>query len=284
MLMIDQAIIAKSFDKAAATYEAGADIQRQAATLLASRLSAIVDQIPAGPALELGCGTGLFTAEILKYCADRDLTISDISPRMLRECRERIKHPVRLAVIDGDRTDRLEAARFALIASAFSAQWFTDIRTAFDGIANALAPGGYFLFSFPTAASFPEWKTICERTGIPFTGNNLPTAASIHNYCLKRGLSSNLHATQIRLHYPTALDFFKTLRRVGATTRMQPRVESRNNFDDGGNGNHHPDYRPGDPDSGGARLRRLLRQWDRGAQGQIAVTYDILYGHLRRNL
>ncbi len=249
--------IEKVFGAAAHTYEESANVQRHAALLLGRHLGSLVPNLPPGAVLELACGTGLFTRELVELCSGRDLTISDVSAEMLIKCQSRLNGAGKFAVLDGEKL--AERNHYALIACAFGAQWFVDLRLAFAGIMQALVPGGCFLFSLPTDSSFPEWKTVCAASGLEYTGNRLPTVGTINNYCLENGYASDLHATQIRAGFASSLDFFQALRSLGAQTRTNASER-------------------GSP----ANLRKLIKYWDSQAGGQVTVTYDVLYGALKK--
>jgi malonyl-CoA O-methyltransferase len=263
MLISQRSQIAQSFGKAAQKYDANAGVQKQAGALLSKQLASIGANLPAGPALELGCGTGIFTAELMAHCPDRKIIVSDIAPPMLEACKTRLLNShanLQFEVIDAnDLADaNIQERRFALIVCAFSCHWLNNISLAFDGIMQTLVPGGYFLFSLPTDGSFPEWKTACDLSGMPFTGNKLPSSGSISNYSVARGYSSDLHITQIRETYAKALDFYNSLKSLGASTRTEQSPSAK------------------------TFLRPLLRKWDAQTKSQITITYDILYGFLRK--
>jgi hypothetical protein len=199
------------------------------------------------------------------------LTISDSSVDMLKACQSRLHAAATFAVLDAE--SLAQPTKYALIVCAFGVQWFQNIGAAFDRVVESLVPGGCFLFSLPTDASFPEWKSVCSRSGIEFTGNKLPTAGAISNYCLQNGYSSDLHATQIRVSYDSSLAFFRSLRNLGATVRVPVDRQS----------NRGPDCSDQGADSI-AYLRPLLRRWDVEAGGKVTITYDVLYGNLRKKL
>ena len=85
----DKKAIRLAFSGAAATYDGEAQVHRHAAQRLAGKLS----ELPLGPKptiLEVGCGTGLFTAGLAALYADATLLISDLSPAMVERCRRRL--------------------------------------------------------------------------------------------------------------------------------------------------------------------------------------------------
>ncbi|MFU8818294.1 MAG: alpha/beta fold hydrolase [Desulfurivibrio sp.] len=82
-----KAAIRRRFDRAAATYDANADIQRRTLDLLLPHLPppAEVAEI-----LELGCGTGNYTEHLLRHYPAARLTALDFSQAMLEQARSKI--------------------------------------------------------------------------------------------------------------------------------------------------------------------------------------------------
>ena len=257
----------KVFGRAAVTYDQHAEVQQQAAHLLAKRLAPLVGQLPPGPVLELACGTGLFTEQLLAFCSDRQVIVSDLAREMLQSCQARFDGRATFTVLDAQ--DLSVSNKYALIACSFGLQWFGSIAVCLDRIMDAVLPGGCLLFAVPTEGSFPEWKTIAARLGLEFTGNKLPAAGAINNYCLRKRFGSDLHATQIRISYPSSLAFFQALRQIGAQSRLPAEGASREIIDV-------------KSALSAAKLRSLIRGWDQAAGGAVTVTYDVLYGAVRK--
>ena len=274
MLMVGQSVVADKFGKAAQTYNDFADVQARAALLLAEDLQRISPRVPSGPILELGCGTGFFSQHLVEHLSQRKILLSDISPDMVKVCRSRIQSPhVKFAVLDAE-TSTHWTQQFALIASAFGAQWFSDLGTTFDGIYNSLLPGGYFVFSVPTNESFSEWKALCSGENLTYTGNHLPNESKFRAFWSQRTDSFELKTEKIQTKYGSSIEFFRALKCIGATTTTgEPR--SRREFGS-------PNLEPAD----GAltsNLRRVIRRWDNSTDGPIVVTYEVMFGIVRRS-
>ena len=85
--MLLQQRIVENFSRRAASYDAHAGIQLDAANRLADTIARNKHSLPAGPILEIGCGTGNLTLPLLSLFADRQTYISDLSPTMLARAR-----------------------------------------------------------------------------------------------------------------------------------------------------------------------------------------------------
>jgi|GEM_PF-337649 len=145
-------LIRQRFNRAAATYDDHADIQRQALELLVPELPR---SLPSGPILELGCGTGNYTRLLRQRFPAARLVSLDFSPAMLQEARRKIAAlappgakavaPVEFLCQDAESFLAANQTRFACITANATIQWFTDPAGAFARISASLLPGGLLL-------------------------------------------------------------------------------------------------------------------------------------------
>jgi malonyl-CoA O-methyltransferase len=253
--------ISDSFSRAAQTYDQYAEVQSYAAHVCGQKIHDVLPKLPAGPVLEVGCGTGFLTQQLVEHCVGRKVIATDVSSDMLDICKSRIDsafrhgHSATFELLDAQRLD--VKPRFALIAASFSFQWFTNITETLDRLMHTLLPGGVMLFSFPTSESFSEWRNVCEKSGREFSGNMLPDVESLRGYASETGCEFKSYEMDYVLRYETPLDFFKALRHSGAAAKFAP-VEP-------GSGNN---------------LLSVVRAWERDSQTSAQVTYRILFGSM----
>ncbi|UZQ54569.1 methyltransferase [Trichothermofontia sichuanensis B231] len=234
-----KAQIAATFGQAAVRYDQYAHVQREYAIKLMMFLQRfLADQpraLPPGRILEIGCGTGLITQQLLAHFPDRTLEITDLSPAMLAFCRQQVQpddHPaanLHFRQLDGEAPIGV-AAPYALIVTGFTIQWFSDPLAALRRYLQWLEPGGILLVAFPDDRSFPEWRLACQTLALPFTANPLPHTAS-----LVRGLSHPAIALQCQQEmssgtYPCAADFFRGLKAIGAHSPAHDRQLTTTQF------------------------------------------------------
>ena len=82
---LDKAAVAKSFSRAAASYDAVAELQRDVGDKLLAKVP--VGRYP--NVLDLGCGTGYFTARLAQHAAAETIAGLDIAEGMIAHCRSR---------------------------------------------------------------------------------------------------------------------------------------------------------------------------------------------------
>ncbi|MEO5341607.1 MAG: methyltransferase [Magnetococcus sp. MYC-9] len=242
--------IINAFDQAD-QYANHAVLQRQVVHTLAGRLPALSQP----RILELGCGTGLLSQQLLARWPQSPLVCSDISHAMVRRCRTTLGERANLlyAVMDGEQP----AVRpgFDLIATSMVLQWFTEPLRSLSALHALLAPGGLLAFATLGAETFREWQTACTALGLAHGLAPRPAAAAWQQAWPTAG-AARIWEERITLHHPSGLAFLQNLRALGAHLPT-------------------PGYHP----LTAGQLRRLLRSLEHAETGQgFAITYHVLYG------
>ena len=256
--------VAHNFSRGAAVYDDHAEEQRVAALILSQCIAEKVDYLLAGPILEIGCGTGLLSAELLKLLPDRDLEFTDLSPGMIASCRKKISSSgavranIRYGVRDGEHL--VHERHYAMICANFSVHWFADLAQGLRGMVRALKPGGTLLCSYPGAGSYREWHQQCELLGVPCSANPLPDRSSITQIMAGESATVQQWERKLRLRFPTAHSFLRHVKRTGAGTPT----------------------RPGIGPLGPLQMRKLLRGWDRCAPNGVEITCEIHFLSVER--
>lgn len=177
------------FDRRADSYDANARVQKAAAAWLAEWLPARI----AGPALELGSGTGIFTR--LLAARAENIVATDIAPRMVNAGVNALPH-ARWSVSDASCPPTGDA--FSWVFSCSLAQWLPDPALAFRRWHEVAAPGarllaGWFVqgtmekffASWPDAAAFPwrneaEWIALLAGAGWSLERSETKTFLAVH--------------------------------------------------------------------------------------------------------
>lgn len=235
--------VAQRFGRKARDYERHAHLQRLTAETLAAFV--LAQDLPRGPVVEIGCGTGLLTRMLATGSAPYLAT--DIAADMVAACRLGTSHipGMGYAVLDGQR------ARFdqppALIVSNLAFQWFAD---PVAGIAALAGQARALAFSVLLAGSFPEWRQAFADLGRAPGLIPLPEEEAVLSALRALpGLRLRHHTRTHVRHYDSARAFVHSFRGIGAD---HPR----------------PGYRPGP-------IRPVLERFARGMDATSRVLYCI---------
>lgn len=247
--------IAANFSASAARYDQYAVMQQQAALSLVRRLTELGPEVLPGPVLELGCGTGAVSRELVSLFPGRRLTLVDLAPGMIDINRQALApllespHLVEWRVQDAE---TIEARNhYALIASCLTLQWFQDLNASLARLCEALIPGGVLLCSYLGDNSFPEWRGVCQALGLPCIMNPLPGHREV--VAAVRGMGGEVSTwdDMIRMTFPSALDFFRSFKKTGTNTNAAEQRLTR------------------------LQMARLLAAWPGHGHGAVTVTYQI---------
>lgn len=247
--------IATNFSMSAASYDQYAVMQQQAALSLVRRLTDLRHQLPAGPVLEVGCGTGAVSRELLTLFPERRLTLIDLAPGMIAQNRRALaadldsSHWVDWQVRDAETIDVRN--HYALIASSLTLQWFQDLPGTLSKLGAALVPDGCLLCSFLGDRSFPEWQSACQALDLPCTMNRLPDSQALIELLQALGYEATVWSEMIEHHYPSAQAFFRSLKKTGTNTHA---ADGRLTL---------------------TQMARLLSSWPKSNKGTVKVTYQI---------
>lgn len=121
---------------------------------------------PGDEVLEIGCGAGAMTIEILSRVGDRGRVVAvDLSPQLLSRARERIAVSKSVEFILGDAARAIPAnSRFDLAFSRFGVMFFENPVAAFARFRNALKRGGRLVFVCWRGFHENAWATLPYET------------------------------------------------------------------------------------------------------------------------
>ena len=157
---IDKAEVARSFSRAAATYDQVAHLQRAVGAEL---LAAVPDNLPPGPLADLGCGTGYCTERLAASSPARAVLGIDLAEGMCAHARR--YRGAQLSWVCGD-AEALPCGdgSLALVYSNFAIQWCQDLPRLMAELFRALRPGGALVFSTVGPDSLRElreaWRAV----------------------------------------------------------------------------------------------------------------------------
>lgn len=253
MAGIDRQQVSAAFGGAAG-YSQNAGIQRTIASQLASRI-AVIDLVSNPRILELGCGTGFLTRELIDRGLEGEWLITDKSPDMVERCANAVgaSSGRTFAVLDGEYGMVDHNGTYDLICASMAMQWFDDLALAVGGIVQRLRPGGHLVFNTLAHGTFQEWRGAHHACGHSDGAVAYPSVAAIKGMVEPFGARHFSVSTQQETHH-SAREFLGRLKAIGAATARR-------------------DHRPLWP----AALKDVMAQFDH--QG-ATVTYEVVTCHI----
>ncbi len=250
--------IAQLFGEAAESYHQEAIIPKKVSEGLISSLLPWREIIPDGPILEIGCGTGFLTKQLIEHFPEREFVITDASQKMLSFCENALKKEGlltdkhRFELLDVDHFSADEPA-YAMAIANFVPHWFKDAALGLERISEAIKPEGLLLCSFPGNHSFEQWYEHCLALGLPHTANGLPDVEEVVVKLSMGPLQIDYYENDIIQEFDSSLEFFRYLKNTGATycrkgTSLTPK-----------------------------QFRLLLKHWDKEASGKVKIKWHTVY-------
>lgn len=198
-------LIAHNFEKAAATYERAALVQNAMGAELMAVLGRTLKEYDLAPswqqALEIGCGPGNFTELLLESLPSlKRLTLNDLSPALVAAACARARgrcdaddcraDSCQVDSVVGDLTQgtALEA-RYDLVVSNATFQWFADLDKALIKLKALADPGGFLVYSSFLEGTMRELSELLGRGLNYLTADQARTVLERHcevlHFCTK---------------------------------------------------------------------------------------------------
>ncbi len=252
---IDKQRMARSFSRAADTYDSVAHVQTQ----VGARLLKQAPLINRGEALlDIGCGTG--------FCSDyfrgkgAEVTGLDIAPGMLNKARQKLMphHDLHWVCADAEQLPFRDNC-FSGVVSSLTVQWSEDLPRLFSAVSDCLKPDGWLLLSTLGPETLHELRSAWEAVDAYTHVNNFTSAAELERTLIEAGLQVELFAEEpVVPRYEQLNQLLRELKALGAHN-----VNSSQNH-----GLTAPGY-----------LRQLSQAYEefRGADGKLPATYQVYY-------
>lgn len=255
----DKRRVAASFSRAAASYDAVADLQRTVGNALADRLP---EDLQPKSWLDLGCGTGYFSRALAGRFPSAEGMAMDIAEGMLRHARP--QGGASAYVVGDAECLPLRDASVGLIFSSLALQWCEEFSAVLDEANRVLLPGGVFAFSSLCSGTLQELRDSWQAVDGFAHVNRFRSEQAYRALCAASGMSVvSLDVQPQVLHFAELRQLTAELKALGA-----------HNLNPG---------RPGGL-TGRARIRALIDAYEhfRTPVG-LPATYQVIYGVLRKD-
>lgn len=209
----------RKFSAAADTYAGESNAQKAVCADLAGWLSDTVD----GDILELGCGTGALTAELVRRFPENHITAVDAAPGMIQQAANLIpKRRVTWVTADARFYQRDE--KFPLIVSSSALHWMLPLRDTFDTLRKQLEHGGQLVAALMVEGTLRHINE-ARRAVAPDKQAPVPLPAAKDVIADLRRAEFRVIKTATRRYvenYPDVNTLLRSLRRQGVTGKVNP--------------------------------------------------------------
>lgn len=206
-MITDKEIVKKKFCRSICTYDMHAVAQQKIADKLTDIIRNFYENDPRR-VLEIGCGTGKLTREIITeyknayyYLNDINTEITGVIPSIMNNT------PYSLLIGDAEKIDY--PVNIDLIVSASVFQWFANLPAFLLKMKNILTTDGYMFFSTFGEFNLKEIRTI-NGTGLDYHRMN-----DLEIMLQKDFSILYMYEELITLHFPSPVDVLKHLRATG---------------------------------------------------------------------
>lgn len=256
---IDTRAVRRSFDRAAATYDRAADLQREVADELLERLAGV--RVEPGRIVDLGCGTG-YAAHRLQHMYRRAEVLGiDFAPAMAARVTGGWRPGRRPLGLCADiRRLPLPDQSVDVAFSSLTFQWVTDLRALYGEIRRILRPEGVLMFSTFGPDTLAELRAAWAEVD---DGVHVSTFLDMHDIgdaVLGAGLTDPvMDVDRIERGYTDVRALMRAIKAIGAHNAAVGRPRGL---------------------TGRARLERLERAYPRPDDtGTVRATWEVAYGH-----
>jgi malonyl-CoA O-methyltransferase len=251
---LDKPKIKGSFAQAATTYDNVADLQRKVGQSL---LIKIIHSALSGTVLDVGCGTGFLTTQLLAIEKISQVIGLDIALPMLQATQQKTQAKNLLLLCADAESLPLAAETANHIVSNLALQWCEDLIGVFTDFKRILKPGGQVLFSTFGEQTLQELKGAWAAVDNYSHVNQFYTTAEITVFLQQAGfkdieITSNCYLSQ----YESVFALMRELKAIGAHNVTNGRRKSM---------------------TGKAKLQTMVAEYEvLRSEGLIPATFEII--------
>jgi len=264
---LDKRLARRSFEQAAATYDAAAVLQNEVCRRMLARL----DYIKVDPALILDAGSGTgnaLTGLLARYPRARAVAL-DLALAMARRARARRPwwkglldgRGARLAAVCGD-IERLPLASGSagLVWSNLALQWIVEPQRAFAEMHRVLAPGGLLLFSSFGPDTLKELRAAFQGVDRHTHVHRFIDMHDVGDLLVASGFADPVMDMEVvTLTYAGTRELMRDLKAIGARNMTRGRPAGL---------------------AGKERLAGMERNYEAFRRdGRLPATFEVVYGH-----
>jgi len=264
-LLVDKRLVRRSFEHAAASYDAAAVLQNEVCRRMLGRLDYIKHQ-PA-TLLDAGSGTGNALDELARRYPRTRLIALDIALAMLQRGRSRapwwkslLARRALAAVCADIECLPVADASIGMVWSNLALQWVNDLQRTFSEMQRVLAPGGLLMFSTFGPDTLKELRRAYRGTDHHTHVNRFVDMHDIGDMLVHSGFADPVMDMEVfTLTYADVRELMRDLKAIGAHNMTQGRPAGL---------------------SGKLQFEAMARNYEGFRRaGSLPATFEVVYGH-----
>lgn len=250
--------VAESFSRAAGNYDSVASLQRDVGRQLLDNLDVLSSK--PSTVLDLGCGTGYFSAALRRRYPGARYIGLDLAQGMVEYARTRCPEDAVFLVGDAEALP-LATSSVDLVFSSLAVQWCHRPRHLFAELARVLRPGGCCVFTSLGPDTLRElrssWAAVDKHQHV---NTFLPAADLVAAADQVPGIRLRLDNACFLMRYQRVRDLLDELKTLGAHNMNRDRPAGLTSR---------------------AGLQGMLRAYESWREeGRLPATYDVIFGML----
>lgn len=235
--MIDKKVLQMHFSRNAVYYDKYANVQKKMANELLNM--GVLDSINKNDCidiLDIGCGTGYLTEQLLSCYPNARITAVDIASGMIEYAREKFKES-NIEFLCLDIEEAILNRKYDLIISNATFQWFNDMEGTIEKLGCMLKDNGVLAFSTFGHMTFNElhFSYKIARNKFKVEMESLPSQKffkpeEIHGICSRKLKCTNGTTYEITStenleheHFETVWSFLESVKKIGANNSNRNR-------------------------------------------------------------
>ncbi|MEH6357680.1 MAG: malonyl-ACP O-methyltransferase BioC [Pseudomonadales bacterium] len=260
-LQVNKEDVARSFSLAASTYDQVAALQRSVAENL---LTKIPDQAFAN-IVDLGCGTGVVSAQLVQRFSTSTVFGLDIAEGMLAYARGQFpQSPLQWCCADAENLP-LQDNCVDLVFSSLAVQWCADFQQMCNDVIRVLKPGGTCVLATLGPDTLHELRSAWQQVDGYVHVNRFLDSDAVKDAALNAGFECEFWQQDIVMRYPELRQLTAELKALGAHNVNRGRPKGL---------------------TGRQRIEKLKAGYEvfRDVDGSLPASYDVYYLRLTKPL